>query len=190
MTWYTFDSMIAIDETTNLPAIGAVGYVYALTDTARVTPLPTTDLGGVSLSTITVGPLGYTPGFQVENLLSVVWKSGTNEQVLLSQEGLLAELAASVTAAQQAQTAATQAKTAALGAQAAAEDAVRTGGGGAGFGSTVDRWWDGTGVEPDRVFPAGHPAEGSIIPVWMVVTWAQPTYPVHAQPHDIWDETP
>jgi len=116
MTTYRYDSIPAIDAGGDI-ARDAIGNVYAVTDTARETPLPVTDLTGVPMASLATNHLGLLPPFAVEDHKQVIWVSGQHEAVLMSLSGVLEDVAAAQLEAQTARDAAQQA---AQAAQAAA----------------------------------------------------------------------
>jgi hypothetical protein len=102
MTWYGYDSQIAIDQSTEQIARNAAGHVYATTDTAFATPLTVTDLAGVTRSEIIANSFGLIEEFRVEDYKVVVWKSGDFKTQLSSISGIIADADAARTAAEQA----------------------------------------------------------------------------------------
>ena len=88
----TFSGINVYDAQGN-PAPGAVGNVYALSDTTYSTPLATTDLYGLP-TTVTANSRGKLPTFRVDHAQPVVmFKSGEFVEPLISIEGLLARFA-------------------------------------------------------------------------------------------------
>lgn len=91
MTWYGYDSQIALDQSTEQIARNAAGHVYATTDTTFSTPLTVTDLAGVVRSEIIANGLGLIEEFRVEDHKLVVWKSGDFKTQLASISGIIAD---------------------------------------------------------------------------------------------------
>lgn len=91
MTWYGYDSQIALDQATEQVARNAAGHVYATTDTAFATPLVVTDLAGVVRSEIIANGLGLIEEFRVEDHKLVIWKSGDFKTQLASISGIIAD---------------------------------------------------------------------------------------------------
>ena len=88
----TFSGINVYDAQGN-PAPGAVGNVYALSDTTHSTPLATTDIYGLP-TTVTANSRGKLPTFRVDHAQPVVmFKSGEFVEPLISIEGLLARFA-------------------------------------------------------------------------------------------------
>ena len=76
MAWYSYASQAAFDPTTREVApLGSVGQVYAVSDTAYTTPIPTFDLSGLPVE-LAAGEHGFLPSFQVEDQVELKWKSG------------------------------------------------------------------------------------------------------------------
>lgn len=76
MALYWFEPVVAKDSDSDAVAYGAVGSVYDPTDTGFTNPLPVTLLSGSVTTTLSVGALGVTPEFYVEDRIRVVFKSG------------------------------------------------------------------------------------------------------------------
>jgi hypothetical protein len=98
VTTYTFPALVAYDPETGVAASGAVGAVYALSDTGFTTPLSATDLAGVPVAVVTANAYGIVPQIQVEDHAIVKWKSGDFIFTLVSWESLAADSAAALTA--------------------------------------------------------------------------------------------
>ncbi|EYR64685.1 hypothetical protein N866_07245 [Actinotalea ferrariae CF5-4] len=103
MPEYLFTHMTALDETGEGPARQAEGQVYEVADTTFTTPLPITDPSGSPLSALTSSSMGIVPAFRaVASQPRVVWRSGPYTQDILSNDGVMAELAAAKDSAQRA----------------------------------------------------------------------------------------
>lgn len=190
MTDYVFPGMVALDKATGAVVRNGTGQIYDVTDTSSVTPIVVKDAGsGTTMTWVEIGAAGITPDLLVPDRLTARWSDGTNSFIISSPDGPVQQATQAATAAQTAQVSAAQAATAALAAQAAAEEAAAGGGGGTvdGGGNGSELYWDGTGTEPGRVWPVGHPQEGSAIPLWAVISWAWPAYPTYSLPGDFWD---
>lgn len=77
MATFRFPGYPAVDPSTNQVVRDAVGQVYAVTDTTFSTPLTVTDLSGVPMTSVKVGPLGVTEQFVTTDQPEVNWKSGS-----------------------------------------------------------------------------------------------------------------
>lgn len=113
MTWFEFDSLIALDAPSGAVARNAAGHLYAPADTAHATPLFVTDLSGVVRTEIVANALGLIEPFRVEDHTLVHWVSGPYVIQLLSIQGVLADVLAAKAAAQASAEAATTPRTAA-----------------------------------------------------------------------------
>lgn len=102
MSWYTYESQIALDQSTEQVARNAAGHVYAKTDTAFATPLTVTDLAGVNRTEIIANGLGFIEEFRVEDHKVVVWKSGDFKTVIASISGIIEDAEAARASADQA----------------------------------------------------------------------------------------
>ena len=83
-----FDYKLALNGATGNVVPGAEGVVYAIEDTAFLTPLPITDLSGVPLAKLIASPTGIYPPFKVpsgETRVNVV--SGPMVTPVTSAEG-------------------------------------------------------------------------------------------------------
>lgn len=105
MTTYQFQQYPAIDESGE-PARDATGLIYATDDLARANPLPVTDLAGVPMTNLTTDRLGLIPPFAVEDHKVVIFKSGDHEALLVSVTGVIADVEAAITLAQESKEAA------------------------------------------------------------------------------------
>ena len=94
---YPFPPAIALDEPSGGIARNAEGQVYEVSDTAFATPLAVTDLAGVPMTALTSSNQGIIPAFRVTvSQPRVMWKSGGSIIEILSNDGILAEIAAAV----------------------------------------------------------------------------------------------
>lgn len=191
MAWYTYDPMVALDRT-GTPLRSGHGKIYARNDTTFATPLAITGLSGEPLSEneVDINELGLTEAFRAEAPY-VTWKSGDFLVTLSSHEGMLEEATAARQAAQAAQNASQQAAAAAATSAVAAEAAANAAGGGGSSSAVGGDYtmpvWNGTGAEPLRKYPSGHPNAGQDIPNWVHVTWRQPTAPLNGIGGDSWE---
>lgn len=98
---YPITTLIAIDQQTGARVENGSGYVFAVSDTARATPLNVFDLSALPLTSnlLTTNSEALIPPFQVEGEWQVVFVSGDSEIILTSYLGLKEEAAASADAA-------------------------------------------------------------------------------------------
>lgn len=76
MTFYSYAYRVAIDPNSLVIAPpGSIGQVFAVSDKAFSTPVPTFDLTGIPVELVS-GEHGFLPSFQVENHVELLWKSG------------------------------------------------------------------------------------------------------------------
>lgn len=78
---------LALNPSTGLPVPGAVGQVYALTDTGFLSPLPITDLAGIPMGSLTSGMTGVFPPFLCPGYQRVMVKSGSFVTPMTSDVG-------------------------------------------------------------------------------------------------------
>lgn len=102
MTWYDFESQIALDQETETLARNTEGSLYAPGDTAFATPLTVTDLAGVEMTAIRANGQALLPQIRVEDHKVVIWKSGQYKTVLLSISGVVSDVQTAQEVAQQA----------------------------------------------------------------------------------------
>lgn len=103
MTVFRFDAKVAYSPTTAAFVPGIIGSIYLETDTAFLTPLTVTPVGGVAGTTLTSTTGGLIPDFDLDqaspnNLTGtagsrVVWKSGAHKVALTSMPFVVSELA-------------------------------------------------------------------------------------------------
>lgn len=179
-----YKAMLAADPTTGMPRPELAGLTGQIVVAGTSTPTDITDNNAIpySGSALTVSAEMFVPTFWSEaGLEEVDWLSGEYRIPLDSNQGTRDAAVAASLAAQTAQIAAEGSAASALAAQAAAE-ALAAGGGGGGIfvegdGDYTMPVWDGTGVQPARVYAAGHPAAGTVIPTWVHVIWQQSAQP-------------
>lgn len=185
MTQYLIDQFV-VASGPGSSAPGAVGDVYARTDTTYTTPLDVFDTGGIPMANVTASADSIVQPFLVESdEPAVTWKSGPWVFPLLSTVGVVTDVHSARAAAQSAQLAAEQAANAAATAALAAQDAaagVVNPDGGAGNGNILVLDWDGItpSTQPTRIYPSWHPDAGQTIPLppEVVVRWRQPSFPL------------
>lgn len=101
MTFYTFPAFVAVDPTNpqNVVANG-VGKIYAPSDLAFASPLPTTDLNGLDLEDLTSNEIGLVPPFRADCAEGmVVWGSGSYGVPLMAPGAILEQAQAAAAAA-------------------------------------------------------------------------------------------
>lgn len=92
MTDFSFGPLLAYDPTTKTLLPGAIGQVFAVTDSSFTSPLAMRDLTNTPMASLKADGIGVLDEFVVADNPEVNWKSGTYVIRLSSFKGVLAQV--------------------------------------------------------------------------------------------------